>query len=148
MMRFNVASAIFGLALASGCASAPDTDAPAPAAPQEEVLVDVAKAEDVLACAAEQYGARGYLVQREAKDTRSLRAQRETSMRGDAYEVNFTRAALESVEGNPNLLRLRVGFETRQFESRGHDKGYSLRPTPRGDVVELARSVLETCSKS
>jgi hypothetical protein len=138
---------IFGLTLANGCRQAPGADAPAPAAPQEAVLVDAAKAEDVLTCAEGQYGARGYLVQRTAKETRSIRAQRETSMTGESYEVNVTRADLASVEGNPSLLRLLVSSETRLFPSRGYNVGYSLRPTPRGDVVQLAQSVLETCSK-
>jgi hypothetical protein len=138
---------IFGLTLASGCGRAPGANAPAPAAPQEAVLVDAAKAEDVLTCAERQYEARGYLVQRTPEDTRSIRAQRETSMTGESYEVNVTRADLASVEGNPNLLRLLVSSETRLFPSRGYNVGYSLRATPRSDVVQLAQSVLETCSK-
>jgi hypothetical protein len=139
--------AILGSILASGCARAPGPDADAPAAPQEAVLVDAAKAEDVLTCAEGQYGARGYLVQRTTQDTRSIRAQRETSTRGEAYEVNVTRADLGAVEGNPNVLRLRVSSETRLFPSRGYKVGYTLRPTPRGDVVQLAQSVLENCAK-
>jgi hypothetical protein len=140
---------IFALTLASGCGRAPGANAPAPApaAPLEAVLVDAAKAEDVLSCAEGQYGARGYLVQRTTKETRSIRAQRETSTTGESYEVNVTRADLASVEGNPNLLRLLVSSETRMFPSRGYNVGYSLRATPRSDVVQLAQSVLETCSK-
>jgi hypothetical protein len=111
------------------------------------VLVDAAKAEDVLACAERQYAALGYIVQRGATGTRSTRAQRETSTIRDAYEVNVTRADLASVDGNPNLLRLLVRSETREYPSRGANVGYTLRFAPRGDVVQLAQSVLATCGK-
>jgi hypothetical protein len=141
-------AAILGLTVASGCSRAPSADAPAPAAPGELVLVDAAKAEDVLTCAEGRYGAHGYVVQRTLiGTTAAIQAQRETSMRGESYEVNFARFYLGSVEGNPNVLRLVVSSETRQFPSRGYNVGYSLRPSPRGDVVQLGQSVLETCSK-
>jgi hypothetical protein len=140
-------AAVFGLALAAGCGRAPGAKAPAPARQHESVLVDVAKAEDVLACAAEQYGARGYLVQRGGRDSRSILAQRETSTTREAYEVNAADVRLVFVEGNANLLRLWILSETREFPSRGPNVSYTLRFTPRSEAVELSRSVLATCSK-
>ena len=142
------AAAILALTLAGGCSRAPSADAPVPAAPRELVLVDAAKAEDVLTCAEGRYGAHGYVARRTSiGKMAAIQAQRETSTRGESYEVNFTRLHLASVEGNPNVLRLVVSSETRQFPSRGYDVGYSLRQSPRGDVVQLAQSILETCSK-
>ena len=110
-------------------------------------MVDAANADEVLACAEEQYGAYGYLVHRDTKHPRSIQAQRETSTTGDSYELNVTGAGLSPVEGNPNLLRLRVSSETRLHRSRDYNEGYTIRPTPRGDVILLAQSVLATCGK-
>ena len=146
-----LAAIVLGLTLASGCGRTPGAGESAPVVPDDAVLIDVGKADAVLGCAAEQFAAHGYIVQPGPNGTRSVRAQRETSAAReagrDAYEVNVTRAGLASVEGNPNLLRLRVESETRQFSSRDMNVGYSLRPTPRSDVVELSRGVLATCAK-
>ena len=143
-----IPAAILALALVSGCGRAPGTSAPASVPPQEGVLVDAANADEVLACAEEQFGTHGSFVHRDTKDfARSIRASRETPTTGDSYELNVTGAGLSPVAGNPNLLRLMVSSETRLYRSRGYNEGFYIRPTPRSDVVQLAQSVLATCGK-
>lgn len=66
----------------------------------------------------------------------------------DYIEVNVTSASLTPVDSNPNLLRLRVGAETRLYESRYITAPYALRLSPNGDVTALANRVLDTCGKS
>jgi hypothetical protein len=134
--------ATLGLALTSGCVSTRSSGS----TNQAPVLVDAALGEDVLACAEEQFKAAGYATHRDVRTPRAVRAEREGSGTGAGYELNVTGAALRPVEGNPNVLRLAVWAETRAFQSRDLNSGYEIRSTPRGEVQQLARSVMSRCA--
>ena len=138
---------ILGLVLTSGCVAGRTSGSTSPATSRSAVPVDVALAEDVLAWAEEQFRTAGYATLRDVRTPLVILAERETSTNGDAYELNVAGAHLGSVDGNPNVLLLWVSAETRAFRSRGYNVGYELRPTPRGDVLQLAQGVMATCAK-
>jgi hypothetical protein len=108
----------------------------------------MALSEDVLACAEKQFRAAGYATHRDAKTPLVVKADRETSTSGNAYELNVVGAHLSPVDGNPNLMHWWVSAETRAFRSRDYNAGYEIRTPPRGDALLLTRGVMETCAKS
>ena len=143
----TVLAVIVGTVLASGCVARRTSGSTSQAASPSAVLVDAALAEDVLACAEEQFRTAGYATHRDVRTPRVIRAERDASPAGDAYELNVAGAALSSVDGNPNELKLSVSAETRSFRSRDYNAGYELRSTPRGDVLQVTRSVMVNCAK-
>ena len=139
-------SAVLALVLTSGCGTRRTSGSADQAVSSNPVLVDTARAEDVLTCAEEQFRAAGYATHRDVRTPREIRAEREASGTGAGYELNVTGAALRSVDGNPNVLRLAVWAETRAFQSRDLNSGYELRSTARADVQQVARSVVVRCA--
>jgi hypothetical protein len=107
----------------------------------------VAVADDVLACAETQFKTAGYATHRDVSTPREIRADREMSIAGDAYELNVAGAFLSPVGGNPNVLGFWVSAETREFRSRDYNVGYTLRMFPRGDVVQVTHAVMTTCTR-
>jgi hypothetical protein len=134
-----------GLVLTTGCATRQTSGSTSQAVSSNPVVIDAALAEDVLGCAEDQFRAAGYATHRDVRTPRAIRAEREASV-GDGYELNVTGAALRSVDGNPNILRLTVWAETRAFRSRDINSGYEIRSTPRGEVQQLARTVMARCA--
>jgi hypothetical protein len=134
--------ATLGLALTSACVSTRTSGS----TNQAPVLVDAALAEDILACAEEQYKTAGYATHRDVRTPRAVQAEREGSGSGSGYELNVTGAALRPVDGNSKALRLAVWAETRAFQSRDLNSGYEIRSTARAEVQQVARSVMARCA--
>ena len=132
---------VFIIGCAAGRASPTTASSP-------HVLVPLALAGDVLACAEEQFRAAGYAPHRDARTPLVVQADRETSTEGNGYEVNVAAANLSPVDGNPSLLQWWVYAETRAFRSRDYNSGYEIRTPPRGDLLLLTRRVKDTCART
>ena len=148
MRSITLHSVIIGMLITGGCVSGHTSGSRKPSASANIVVVEAARAPHVLACAEEQFRAAGYATHRDARRPLAITADRETSTGGDAYEVNVAGTTLSAVDGIPEVLRLWVSAETREFRSRGFNSGYSIRPTPRADVSFLVQGVMTTCAKA
>jgi hypothetical protein len=54
---------------------------------------------------------------------------------------------LVSIDANPGVLRFLISAETREFSSRDVTAGYTVRLSPRGDVVQVTKGVMSACAR-